>query len=1074
MQLVYKKLATLLMLIVFGYTAWAQNQISISGKVISINNQPISGVSLAIKESAIVSQTDIMGSFNLKVNLPATLILSCMGYESKQIDLTKKSQLPLLIELSESNNALQEVTVSTGYQKIPKERATGSFAQLDNKDFNRRVGADVLSRLDGTVSGLTFNNSSTNTTDISIRGMSTIFSNTQPLIVVDNFPYDGDMRNLNPNDVESVTVLKDAAAASIWGARAGNGVIVITTKKGTVNRLIKVSFTGNFTLGERPDLFYNPNFLNAADYINVERFLYDKKFYTSSINNTRSNPVLSPVVELLIKQAANPADASIEQEIKNLSKYDYRTDMEKYFYRKSAAQQYAVSLSGGNEGSQYYFSLGYDQNVSNLVRNSNSRFSMKTSYSFKPAKNLEIQTAINFGNSKLINNNLGFGLNPSLNAISSSVNKNLYPYARLADENGSPLAIAKDFRYSWVTAPEQGQLLDWQYRPLEELKLADQSTKAQEILVNLGANYQISEDFTAEIKYQLEQAVNNDRNYQSIDSYAARSIINRYSVVTNGLVKRNLPYGGILNEAGSHIRGNILRTQLNYNKQIAADHQLTALAGAEVKELLTSGQKSTLYGYDEEHATTSKIDYKTLFPLYMPTGATLAIPFNDSRGEFANRYISYYANTAYTYLNRYTLSASARNDASNLFGVKTNQQSVPLWSTGLSWNISREPFYTIKFLPDLKLRATYGYSGNVDQTTTAYLTARYSNNPLTGVQDATITNPENPDLKWERIRQFNIGLDFTSANSIISGSIEYYHKKGFDLIADAALPPSSGVTTFRGNVANTIGHGFDFILNNQVKIGQFNWLNSILFSYVTDKVTSYNVKPNISYLIAFGDGRKTTYIFPVSGRPVYSFYSYRYAGLDKNGNPQGYLNGQVSNDYSAITGNTPIEELIYGGPARPTWFGTYRPTIQYKQFSLSASFLFKLGYYFRKSALDYDALFNYWTGNKDFSLRWQHAGDENHTSVPAMVYPNIPNRDFYYQYNDGLVLKADNIRLQDLQFNYSLPLSKNSKGPFKQFQVYVYCNNLGILWRANKENLDPDVLVMPNPKTYSLGVKAEF
>lgn len=965
---------------------------------------------------------------------------------------------------------LQEVTVSTGYQKIPKERATGSFVQVEKKEFNRRVSTDVLSRLDGIVSGLTFNTNTGKSNDISIRGMSTIFSNTQPLIVVDNFPYDGDIRNLNPNDVESITVLKDAAAASIWGARAGNGVIVITTKKGQANQSVKVSFNSNFTLGEKPDLFYNPNFLNSADYIEVERFLYGKGFYVSSIVNTSSNPVLSPVVELLAKQALNPSDASIEQQIQALKQNDYRYDMEKYFYRRSALHQYAASLSGGSEKSNYYFSLGYDKNADNLVRNQNSRFSINSRYSFKPVKNLEIQTGISYISNTINNSNPGFGSNPLLSAINSASTKNLYPYAHLADEKGNPVAIAKDLRYSWVTAPAQQILLDWQYRPLQELSLANQATKLQETLINLGANYQFNPDLNAEIKYQYELSNSNDRNYQNIDTYGARSLINRYSQITGGLVKRNLPYGGILNEAGTGSKGHTFRTQLNYNKAFGTEHQLTALAGAEVKELLSSAQKNTLYGYDDEHATVSKVDYLSSFPLHMPI-ASVAIPFNDSRTETAYRYVSYYGNAAYTYLNRYTLSVSARNDASNLFGVKTNQQGVPLWSAGISWNLGREAFYNSSVLPDLKLRATYGYSGNVDQKTAAYLTARYTTNPFTGAQDATITNPDNPDLRWERVKQINLGIDFAAKNGLLSGSIDYYHKRGLDLIADAPMPPSSGLTVFRGNVGGTVGQGVDLALQNRVAISnQLNLVNAVLISYVTDKVTNYQVKLTAPFITNFGDGRKSPGVYPLNNRPVYSFYSYPSAGLDQNGNPQGYFNGQVSTAYSTITGSTPLEQLVYSGPARPTWFGSYRPGINFKQFSFSAGIQFKAGYYFRKSSIDYDALFNKWTGHKDFALRWQKTGDELQTTIPAMVYPNVPGRDAFYQYSTDVMLRADHVRLQDLQLNYTL----NNIGPFKQLQLYAYCNNQGIIWRANNQGLDPDAIVMPNPKTYAIGLKADF
>jgi TonB-dependent SusC/RagA subfamily outer membrane receptor len=202
---------------------------------------------------------------------------------------------------------LEGVVVNTGYQSIPKERATGSFVQIDRALLNRRISPDIISRLEGVASGLSFNaNIPTQSKEspFSIRGRSTITANTQPLIVLDNFPYDGDLNSINPNNIESITLLKDAAAASIWGARAGNGVIVINTRKGGLNRPLSVELVTNYTFSKKPDLFYNPNFLNASSYIDFEQYLFSLGSYDADLNNTTTRPPLSPAVELMARKRA--------------------------------------------------------------------------------------------------------------------------------------------------------------------------------------------------------------------------------------------------------------------------------------------------------------------------------------------------------------------------------------------------------------------------------------------------------------------------------------------------------------------------------------------------------------------------------------------------------------------------------------------------------------------------------------------------------------------------------------------------------------------------------------------------
>ncbi|WP_313262747.1 SusC/RagA family TonB-linked outer membrane protein, partial [Sphingobacterium multivorum] len=323
---------------------------TLTGLVLGDDGRPLRGASVRVKGTEIAAMTDAEGRFSIAGTADdVVLTVSYIGYQSREISAQGND---MIIRLTFLSSVIDEVSVvSTGYQTLPKERVTGSFVQLDNVILNRRVSTGILDRIEDIVPGLLFskNNSNLNfysfQSPITIRGQSTIMGNANPLIVVDNFPYDGDINSINPNDVETITVLKDAAAASIWGSRAGNGVIVITTKKGALEQPVRVSFNSNITVGGKPDLFYQPQ-MTSADFIDVEKMLFSQGYYTP-FETSGAGQALTPVVELLIAKrdkliSEQEADAAIE----SYKNYDTRNDLKKYALRNSLSQQYALSLSG--------------------------------------------------------------------------------------------------------------------------------------------------------------------------------------------------------------------------------------------------------------------------------------------------------------------------------------------------------------------------------------------------------------------------------------------------------------------------------------------------------------------------------------------------------------------------------------------------------------------------------------------------------------------------------------------------------------------------------------------------------
>ena len=1051
--------------------------VDVHGVVKDEAGKPAAGVSVSVKGTNKGTTTNDNGEFTLiDIDPSATLVFSSVNMETYETKLNGRNDLALVLKAKVSKLEDVEITsVNTGYQTIPKERATGSFVHIDNALLNRSVSTNILDRINGVTSGVLFTPgltpgtvSSDNRAAISIRGRSTIYSNPNPLIILDNFPYDGDLSTINPNDIESIDILKDAAAASIWGAYSGNGVIVITTKKGKYNQPMRVSLNTNFSIGNKPNLYYTP-FLNTSDYIDVEQYLFGVggfNFYTGS---TATATQISPVGEILIRQKnglIGAADASAQ--ISSLRTVNYRKDLNNYFYQPAVNQQYAINLNGGGTNNQYFFSAGFDNNQPNLKYNNYQRFTLNGNNTYSLFKDkFQINAGILYAQSTTSNNNSGF-----FNAI---------PEWQLVSSDGLPIPVGVKYRQGYLDTAGQGKLLDWNYRPLEEAQLSDNTIKLINYTINLGLKYKIIKGFELNMLYQYSDGNSTQQNYHSQTTFYARDLINRYTNVnfTTGTITYRIPKGGIVDFSSLSYYSHQLRTVLNYSHNWGTSHSLTALAGGEIKNYNSQSRTYTLYGYDKSIQTAANIDFIDPFPLYSTLlGSTKLIPSNVSNLGATNRYLSYFANLAYTYLGRYIITVSGRQDASNIFGVSTNEKTVPLWSVGIKWNLDKEPFYNLQWLSHLNARVTYGYNANSNTNVSALTTATYSSNVNQWNQRvATLQNPPNPLLRWEKINILNIGLDFGIKGDIIKGSVEYYKKKGTDILGNAPIAPQLGTTQFFGNLADTRGQGVDVTITSQIiSRKQFQWNAEFLLSYTTDKITSYKFKPStINTYVS----NQTGGVNPLEGNPVYAVMGYRFAGLDTSGRPQFLFDGKISTDYSGLVSSTNYDNLKYIGPATPVYFGSLRNTFAFKQISLSFNITYKMGYWFTNPYVTTAGSGGTGAGQvfQDYQSRWQKKGDEQFTSIPAYVYGTSDGRYVVYSFSDANAIKGDHIRLQDLELDYTLNKKQFSKLPFTNVKLYFYVNNIGILWRANNKGIDPDYTVMggfPNPKTYSLGMKIDF
>jgi len=1043
------------------------SQVTVNGRVLTESRQPIPGATIKLAGSSTGTHSGTDGYFRLTVPaLKGSLEISFTGYLSQVIPLTDTAKLRSVVLVFDESK-LREITVSSGYQQFDRRQATGAYSQVDKTQIERNTATDIITRLDGITPALAFDNRAPGEQNLSVRGRSTILSNNTPLIVVDNFPYEGDLHSLNPNDVENITVLKDAAASAIWGARAGNGVIVITTKHGKYSRPANVSFNSSWTVGQKPDLFYSPDFLSSAAFISVERQLFAAGYY-SAAENDPAKPVLSPAVELMIQNRDGQlSDAALATQLDALGKQDVRNDFDKYFYRKSLSQQYSLSLDGGGEKYNYLVSGGLDANRSSLVGNSDRRYTLHLVNNFRPLEKLAIGTDVSYASSHNVNNNPGYG------QINSGNGKALYPYAQLADASGKPLPVAKDYPLSFSAGAPSNGFLDWQYRPVQELGLADNTTDLNDIRLKFNIKYDFTRGLSAEAIYQYEHTGRSGRFLYSKDSYYARNLINEFTQPGNQYI---VPNAGILDSQDGILDARSGRFQLNYGHVFGERHQLNVLAGAEVRDTHTHSATTRLYGYDPNILVSQPVDYTTYYTV-SPGGNSLTIPYVANLSDQTDRYVSAYLAANYNYAGRYFLTASARKDESNLFGVNTNQKGVPLYSFGGAWEANKESFYHLDGLPYLKLRATYGVTGNVNKTVTAYTTAVYATDPYTNQPAAIILTPPNPDLHWEKVKTLNLGLDFETKDNRLSGSLDFYTKKGTDQIGSVALDPTTGFFvsdrySYSLNSSAISGHGVDIELNTVNVKGKIGWQTRLLFSYATDKVTKYQYTSPVSDYLSPNSP-------PLAGRPVLGIYSYKWAGLDPStGDPMVYLNGAPSKDYAAIAANATVKDLVYNGPALPPVFGSVMNTVTWKQLSLSANITYKFGYYFHRSSISYSDLVNSWSGHRDFDQRWQKPGDELHTSVPSLSLTGDGGRDAVYLRSGVLVDKGDNIRLQDIRLAWTLDRLPGRRLPLKDLSIYGYASNLGLLWRANKDGLDPDYVygnsAIKPVHTYSLGVRAHF
>jgi len=1047
-------------------------KIDVYGKVYDEDGNVLPGATVKIKGGTnfVVTASDGVFTFS-EVDENVVLVVSYIGYKAQEVSV-KGKKMPLKVVLLSARSELEEVNISysTGYQAIPKERATGSYGIIAAEELGKKTAPGLLERLEGTTSGLLINvgtpdrSLTTNRDNFTIRGTSTINSEKKPLIVLDGFPTELDLVNINPDNVESITVLKDAAAASIWGVRAANGVIVIVSKKGNFSNRAVVNYSSNFTLTGRPRLDYR-KVLNASQYLDFEKEMVNKGLLPGQKAATSLYPQPLTPGALLAMQLKRGiiTQQQYDAETQRLSQFNVNDQYQQYLLQSPFAQQHNVSVSGGSSITRNYLTASYSDERTNSKGDYNNRLVVSFSNETKITSKLTFSAETFVTLLKQKNNGIGLrGNQPGTN--------NLLPYEQLVDVNGKGMDFSYKTNARTLDSLQAKGYLPWKYNYLDELANADNTNRSVAYRLTGGLNYKTMSWMSVDVKYMMERSFTKTRNLYTQDTYTARDMINRFTTTDTHV--RGIPLGGILNLNDAEQNNYNIRGQLNFSPDLKSAGRLDAIIGAELRQTLTSGYGNQIYGYDDRLLSSTSVNFSQI---YKTADGNVRIPYPQSISNRKDKYASVFGNFTYTYQNRYSISGSFRKDDSNLFGAAKEFRTVPLWSLGGMWRANEEDFMIgAKWLSKLNFRATIGYNGNLNKETSPYLIMQQSGiNPINTDPYASITNPANPQLRWERVRTFNVGTDFSLFNFVVNGTVDAYWRKSLDLLGRVEIDPTYGFTSLRANQLEMTGRGVDVALNVKAfNSRQFSWTPSLSISFNKNKVTkAYFQQETTSYYTNANN--------PIQGQQLGSLYTYRFAGLNQNGNAMIY-NGKgekILADQNTFD-EKDVAALKYQGNTTPPYFGGLANTFKYRSFELYTLLTFKAGHKFmRPTTRQVFELPYLRIAHADLANRWRVPGDELRTNIPAI--DPLHTGTFRYISSDYFVENASYVRFRDISLAYNVPVSKMKWNAFQTLNISVTGRNLAI-WTANKHGIDPDYLgalssdVLPPSKSFIFSVKATF
>ena len=1027
------------------------------GIVLDESGEPLQGATIRVKGTGKYAQTNSRGEFSLPgVDADAVITLSYVGYLTQEFRVSSGNTSDLRIVMKPDVNKLEEVgvTVNTGYQRIKPEQSTGAVAQIGTKEYESRVSSNFLDGLVNRLPGLFINNSIqfTSTTPgvgrtdrplFNIRGISTMSANQSPLIVVDGYPTELTLDMIDPNEIKSVTILKDAASATVYGVRASNGVIVIERKQASPGA---AQFNFRTTLGLTPEENYSryrwdpeASGINAS-YTRERQALIIVPSTWSTLFSPGVGSIQRTLPFLIQAQLAGgiitPAQA--ESSFAELANYDNLNDYSRLFQRTAVTQTNTLNISGGVPAALYYITANYTGNRNNAILNGNNRFQLTGRTTLKLAKRLSLELTTEYQESRI-------------NAAPVPNVADYAGYERYEDVNGNPAPIiSKSYAPVYNSFIMSQGLLDQNYYPLIEANSVSNKTRTLNNKTIANFNYDIGKGFNLLFGGVYETSRTEARHLAAQGSNEVNAWVNNYTVTAGGTFKRNVPDGDFLRQQNTSSTGYTARTQLNYNKRFG-NHSLNAIAGAEIRSVLNKGNLASYFGYNDQSLLQQPVDYASIINGVAAVRGTLVTSyplgplnslFNQTYSD--DRFVSAFSNVVYSFKDTYSLSGSIRIDQSNLFGSDPKYKYKPLWSLGAAWNIHKEDFMNdIKWLHQLKLRSAFGFNGNVAKLSLPQVIAQAQNNTQTTptLPSLILLSNANSGLRWEQTENFNLGLDFSVFKNI-TGSFDYYTKKTIDVMGNSSIDPTLGASSALINYATIRNNGLEFSLKaDWISTRSFNWNTGIVVaknnSKVLDVFRSGQYNPQVLDLLGY-----------VSGYPVGAMFSYNTTGLNNEGHP--IIVDQSGTSYvvnNSLTSNPLVAAMSNKDSGLVQYSGTSIPTI-----NAGLSNRVDVGNFY------FFAMINYYGGFKVRVPRpspagnrplpgsnnfWRVAGDEANTNIPNLTDLGTFAAGVAYNYNSNYVVHGDYMTLGDLTVSYRLnDVNFIKKAGFKNLEIKAQGSNL--------------------------------
>ena len=1095
-------LLAIIVLCFFHNRAYSQEQITVSGKVMDESANPLIGASVQIDNTLIGTTTDINGNFSLSAKVGDVLLVRMISMELKKITIVDAS--PIQVILLESKEILDEVVIN-GFQEVDRKLFTGASEHVKMEDIKAAGMVDIGRMLEGQAAGVNVDNVSGTfgtSPKIRIRGNSSINGNNQPLYVVDgviledlnNVSTDdftsgnastltgSSIANLNPNDIESFQILKDASATAIYGARAANGVIVITTKRGNSGDL-KVNYTSNFSLKLRPT--YNQfNLLNSAEEVGVYRELFDKGLIDITTTATSQNFGALGKMFALIAAHEIPWGEGGGLNEQFLNQYENaNTDWFDVLFRDiGLQQQHSLSFTTGTEKSNSYYSISLLRDEGQTIADRVQRFTgtARNTYLLSDKFTFGLKLTASFRDQK-VPGTRNREFDPITGRFSRSFDTNPFSYAlntsrsiRPYDENGDLEFFRRNFTPFNILHELDHNFI--------EINVIDVSAQT-DFEVNPTKDISIKGVFQARYA-NTERDHTVHENSNQAEAYRANST--QFIQSANNLLFNDpdnpglnpqivLPQGGFNYLDKSDFLNFFNRISVQWNKTINVDHEINVLAGEEIRFTNRSASSSTGIGvvYESGGIVVTDPNIIEFFNLQNIDYYSL--------DQEKDRFVGLFLNGGYSFKSKYIGNFTVRYDGSNQLGESINARYLPTWNISGAWNIHNESFMqNFNFVNELKLRGTYGISGNLPPNVSALLnlqadvTVRPTDTePFLFIQDLA-----NSELTWEKLKEFNVGLDVGLYDNKVNASLNYYKRNAFDLIGVVQTSGVGGRGLKTGNFADLEANGYEVSISTvNMERGGITWTTSFNFGYTKDKITRLDFGPRI--VDAIGENGAA-----VLGGPRRGLYSTNFAGLNGQGIPTFFdSNGEMVFQYDLQERSNLEETLIFNGPTEPRGAGGLTNTLSYKGFTFSFLISYKFDYKIRLN----DAIFSTYSDFQalpgELSNRWVVPGDEALTNIPVILDRGVAQSNgnivaAYQLYNRSTVRVADGsyIRLKNVRLSYDLPGKLIQNIGLRTASVSLEGQNLSLLYSDKAlKGQDPEFfnsggVALPQPKLITLSV----